>query len=396
MSVKDLIDARRKVVEEQRQILTDHPHDNVPAEAQERYDKLEDEFATLDARVKQLEEQEAREADLAAAEKRHGAKTPESRDDDDKEESVADRDRRKLEQLIKGEIRGADFAPEKRDLLAGTATDGQELVPTGFRAQLVEHLIENAAIVGNGATVLNTADGAALEIPLTTSYSAASIVAEAGPIGENDPQFDQITLDSYKYAFIVQVSSELLQDSAIDIVEFLARQGGRALGNGFGAHVATGTGTGQPNGAFTAATTGVTGAGTAPDEDDLIDLVHSVIPPYRNGAQFVMNDTTLAEVRKLKDSNGAFLWQPSMQLGVPASLLGYPVVVEVNAPNTGSSNDSVMFGNLSGYYARLAGAARVERSDDFAFNTDLVSWRFIQRADGDLVDTNAVAVFTGA
>ena len=397
MSVKDLIDARRKVVEEQRQILTDHPHDEVPAEAQERYDKLETEFVTLDARVKQLEEQEQREADLAASEVRHGDKTPapESRKEE-KEESVADRDREKLRQLIAGEIRGADFAPEKRDLTAGTATDGAELVPTGFRAQLVEHLIDSARIVGNGATVLNTSDGADLQIPKTTSYSTATIIAEGGTITESDPQFDQVTLNSFKYAFITQVSSELLQDSAIDVVEFLARQGGRALGNGFGAHVATGTGTGQPNGIFTAASTGVTGAGTAIDEEEVIDLVHSVQEGYRTNASFVMADATLAEVRKLQDGQGAFYWQPSMQLGVPSTLVGFPVIVDANAPAIGSSNDSVLFGDLSAYYARLAGPARIERSDDFAFNVDLVSWRFIQRADGDLIDDNAVAVFTGA
>ena len=178
-------------------------------------------------------------------------------------------------------------------------------------------------------------------------------------------------------------------------------QAGRALGNALGAHLITGTGTSQPNGVITAATTGVTGgAGVtgAFTADNLIDLFFSVIAPYRNSpsAAWLLKDSTLAAVRKLKDSTNQYLWQPSLQVGVPDTLLGKPTVTDPNVAAPALSAASVAFGDFSQYFVRLVNGIRFERSVDYAFNTDLVTFRAILRGDGDLVDTTgAVKKFVG-
>ena len=151
----------------------------------------------------------------------------------------------------------------------------------------------------------------------------------------------------------------------------------------------------------TSATSGKTGAGAvagAFTADDLIDLYYSVIAPYRNSTScaWLMRDATMGAVRKLKDSQGQYLWQPSIQVGVPDTLLGKPVHTDPNVAAVGTGAKSVVFGDFSQYAVRMAGGVRFERSDSFAFNTDLVTYRAIIRADGVTLDqTGAIKVFTG-
>jgi len=290
-------------------------------------------------------------------------------------------------QLASGEIRSY----EARDLTAGTSTDGAELVPTSLYNKIVEHMVEQSPIL-QLATIIRTAGGEQIDIPKTTSYSAAAIVAEAGTIGESDPQFGTVSLNAYKYGFIVQASSELLTDAAFNVEDFIARQGGAALGRGVDAHLVTGSGSSQPSG-VDLATVGITAAATgAVTFDELIDLQHSIIAPYQGNAAFLMSDATLAAVRKLKDSNGLYLWQPATTVGAPSTLLGKAVHTDGNVADMAANGLSVVYGDFSTYYARLAGAVRIERSDDHGFANDLVSWRFLMRADGDIVDTNGLRV----
>jgi HK97 family phage major capsid protein len=252
-----------------------------------------------------------------------------------------------------------------------------------------------------GPTILNTATGEQMLIPKTTSHSTAALVAEAGTIGASDPVFAQAPLDAYKYALLLQVSHELANDTSVNLLAYLAMQAGRAVGNAFGAALAVGTGSSQPQGVVPVASVGVTGgAGVvgAFTADNIIDLFYSVIAPYRNSQScaFLMKDSTVASVRKLKDSTGQYLWQPSAQLGVPDTLLGKRLVTDPFIPAVALSARSVLFGDFSQYYVRMVEALRFERSDDFAFNTDLITYRVILRGDGELIDvTGAVKAFVG-
>jgi HK97 family phage major capsid protein len=377
------------------------------AEEQGTWDALNSELDALDKRIGAVLEQEkrAKDADVAYDSLVGKPQTgPDARSD-----GALDRTT-ELRKFFSGESgkRTYDLQPtagkpvDYRALSKLTAAAGLNTVPTSFYDRLVAHLIEVSGVMQASPTVLNTASGESLQIPKTTAHSTAAIVAEGGTIATSEPTFGQITLGAYKYGDLMQVSRELVTDTGVDLEGYLAMQVGRALGNAFGAHLVTGTGSSQPRGAVTDATvgvtggTGVTGAFTA---DNLIDLQYSVIAPYRasQSCYWVVKDSTLASIRKLKDTTNQYLWQPSLQLGVPDMLLGKPLVTDPFVAAPALSAKSVIFGDWSQYFVRMVGGLRFERSDDFAFNTDLITYRCLLRADAALVDlTGALKVFAGA
>jgi len=290
---------------------------------------------------------------------------------------------------------------EYRDLSKGSAGAGLATVPTSFYDQLVAHLIEVSGVMQAGPTVLNTASGESLEIPVTTSHSTGALTAEATAIDESDPAFAKRTLSAYKYATLIQVSRELVDDTGVDLLGYLSMQAGRAIGNAFGVHLVTGSGSSQPAGVAPGASVGVTGAAAvvgAFTADNLIDLHYSVISPYRSSPScgWLMRDATVAAVRKLKGSDNNYLWQPGLQVGAPDILLGKPVFTDPNVAAVAAGARSVLFGDMSTYFVRMAGGVRFERSDEFAFNADLVTFRAVLRGDGLLADqTGAVKAFVG-
>jgi HK97 family phage major capsid protein len=262
-------------------------------------------------------------------------------------------------------------------------------------------MIEMSGVMSASPTVLRTTSGENLQVPKTTAHGTAAITAENAAISASDSTFGQVTLGAYKYGRLVQVSRELVEDTAVDLLGYLARDCGRSLGNAFGAHAVTGTGSSQPSGVVTGSTVGVTGAASvvgAFSADNLIDLFYSVIAPYRSSpsCSWLMRDATVASVRKLKDTTNQYLWQPSMQVGSPETLLGKALYTDPNVAAVALSAKSVVFGDMSSYFVRMVNGVRFERSDDYAFNTDLVTFRAILRADGALVDTTgAVKHFIG-
>ncbi|MFN0028406.1 MAG: phage major capsid protein [Acidimicrobiales bacterium] len=312
-------------------------------------------------------------------------------------------DEAQIRKLFAGEIRELTLkGAERRDLVKGTTTAGGFTVATGFYDQLMEHIIEVSAILSAGATVLRTDNGETLPVPKTTAHGTGALIAEGASITESDPVFGQVNLGAFKYGQMVQVAQELVNDTAVDLIGYIARQAGRAVGNAFGTHAILGTGGGtQPSGIAPNATVGVTGAAAvvgAFSADNLIDLHYSVIAPYRSSTScaWLMRDASVAAVRKLKDTTNQYLWQPSYQLGQPETLLGKPIFTDPNVAAVGLSARSVLFGDISAYFVRMVNEIRFERSDEFGFGNDLVSFRCILRADGALVDTTgAVKAFVG-
>lgn len=355
-------------------------------------DRLDGEVRSLGDRVAELMEQEQRSRDAANALARL-APLDESDGGADVDDVGA-----QLRSFLRGEQRSVVVAPERRDLVKGTATAGGHTVPTTFYGRLVEHMVEVSGVLAAGPTLLETASGESIEVPTTTAFSTAALTAEAAAIAESDPAFAKRTLGAYKYGALIQVSRELIDDTAVDLLGFIARQAGRAAGNALGAALVTGSGSSQPAGVATQATAGKVGAASTPTTDDLIDLMYSVISPYRSSpsCHWLFRDSTAAGLRKLKDDNGQYLWQPSVVLGQPDMLLGKPVVTDPNVAATGTDAKSVLFGDFAAYWVRLAGGVRFERSDDFAFNTDLVTFKVVVRGDGMTVDqTGAIKAFVG-
>jgi HK97 family phage major capsid protein len=410
--LRKLFEAKHKIYEEMKGLAERSGSDEMSAEDKSKWDGLNTRYNELNASYNTLTsiakaEVEGRSELDALTEKREAVAETEKRSEKN-DDAVA------LRKFALGKG-GKSFVVNRpdgfdmRQLVKGTPAAGGYTVPISFYGRLVEHLIENAAILRTGATILNSDSGEALQIPKTTQHQSASIVAEAATIPVSDPVFGQVTLGAYKYGYLFQVSYELLADTGVDLEGYFARQAGVALGNAFGAHAINGTGTGQPRGVLLDATAGVTGPAGAgggfgsqntagEGADLLIDLYHSVIEPYRrrSSTAWMMNDQTAAEVRKLKTADGVYVWQPSIQVGDPDMILGKPVIIDPNMPDIGVGAESILFGDFSAYFARLVGGVRFERSEHFAFDEDMTTFRALWRADGATVDTTgALKTFTG-
>ena len=304
---------------------------------------------------------------------------------------------------MNGGLANAYLGTEFRTLVTNVNASGGDVVPTDFYDTLIAHLIEVSGIMQSGPTVLNTAGGESLQIPKTTQHSLAASAAQAGTIPTSDPNFGLITLSAYKYGILIQVARELIDDSGVDLLGYLAMQCGRAIGNKFGSDLVTGVGTTQPNGLLNLATVGVTGTTTgvsgAPTYANLVDLEYSVIAPYRQSRScyWIAADKTIGGFRKIVDANSRPVWEPSMVLGSPDLLLGKPLVADPFMPAVATGAHPVSFGDMSTFFVRLVGGVRFERSDDYLFNEDLVAFRCLLRGDGTLVDqTGSVKLYQGA
>ena len=292
---------------------------------------------------------------------------------------------------------------EYHDLTKGTATDGAELIPTGFVRTLQEHLIENNGVRRTNAQVFTTNSGENLLVPATTTHGTATLVAEGGAFLENDAQFKQVTMNAYKFGQLVQVSTELIQDSAVNLLEYLGRAAGIAIGTVTGTYNVTGTGTAQPEGIANAPTAGIqsnTAFASGFAANDLVDLYHSIVTGYRSRGYWMMNDSTAAFIRKMRDDTGGsglgnFLWQPGLVAGSPDTIYGRPVVTDPAITGTFAANAFIVaFGDFSAYFAfRDVNTVTFDRSDDFAFSTGLVSFRSSLRSDSkQLVNGSGGAV----
>jgi HK97 family phage major capsid protein len=377
---------------------------DLSAEEITEYDKRNADLDRLDARVRDLRESEQRaaEAEQALAELRSRPVEP-GREPEPPHG-------REIRSFLQGRS-GAVFevradrpmgTEEFRALSKVTAGSGGNTVRVGFYDRLLAHLIEVSGILRAGPTILNTSTGERIPVPKTTAHSTAVRTAEAAQIPSSDPVFGQVPLDAYKYALLLQVSTELVNDTSVDMEGYIAKQAGQAVGNAFGAEAIGGTGVDQPNGLVTAAALGVKGAsgvGGTFTCDNLIDLFFSVISPYRNSSScgWLLKDSSLAVARKLKDSTGQYLWQPSLQVGVPDTILAKPVHSDPYVPAVGPGTRSVLFGDISQYFVRQVSTIQFRQSEHFAFDSDMQTYRVTYRADGDLVDlTGAVKYFQGA
>lgn len=308
-----------------------------------------------------------------------------------------------LERWFRGDRTAANvenrdaFEIEARSLLGdGGASGGSLIVPTQTLNSIYGYM-EASNAVRRIARVIQTTNGEDLKIPRVGAHAIATQVAAQGTaLAGTDPTFATMTLGAYKYGQLVQVSTELVADSAFDIVSFVMEDTGRALGRVTATDFAVGSGSGEPNGVMTACTGSVVTGGTliTPTIENFIDLQYSVADEYRSQASYLLNDITAGTIRKWREdaggTTGAFLWQPSNILGQPPTFLGSPVFTDSNVATHGSNARVAAYGAFAQYYIRDAGPVRWERSDDFAFNTDLVSFRAIIRTDGDLLDTSAV------
>lgn len=395
--VKTLAEKRQNIWNESRALLdkAEAEKRDLTAEETEVFERQSADMTALRERIDSIETTMRENSEAEAAEKRLLGERPEQRGGEDIDQE--------LRSFLKGETRSMSFDADgkvwTRALSKGTATAGGNTVPTSFYDQMVEHLVDTTSVLQAGATVLNTASGETFELPVTTSHGAAAAVAEAGTLAGTDPAFAKRTVGAFKFGQLIKLSRELVDDTAVDLLGYVSRSAGRNVGLALGAKLAVGAGTTEPWGIVTRATTGVTGgAGVsgAFTSDNLIDLMFSVIGPYRRNGSWLVKDATLGSIRKLKDGAGRYLFDPAATFGQPDTVLGRPIYTDANMAGVALSAKSVLFGDISAYFVRIAGGVRFERSDDFAFDSDQIAFRAIIRADGELADqTGSVKLFVG-
>jgi HK97 family phage major capsid protein len=412
---KRLRDRRLSVWNEAKKIAEDAAGENrsFSPEEQGRWDAMQEEMSTLDTRIKAVLDTEKRAKD---ADDSYNALTEKPTERGTPAQSAAADEIRKWARGESGpksmEFRHNTDAtgPINYRVLTtagqSSGTNASSIVPTDFYDMLIAHLIEVSGVMQCGPTVLNTGGGETLQIPKTTAHTAVTAQStQAGNLLTGvDPAFSMATLSAYKYGVLIQVARELIDDTAVDLLGYLAMQAGRALGNKFGSDLVNSTSapTGLLTGTVTSSpgvTGATTGAGGAPSYANLVDLEYSVIAPYRQSRScyWLAADKTIGGFRKITDTVGRPIWEPSAVLGSPDLLLGKPLVADPFMPAQATSAFSIVFGDFSQFFVRLVGGVRFERSDDFAFGSDLVSFRAILRGDGTLVDqTGAIKSYKGA
>jgi HK97 family phage major capsid protein len=377
------VDAKAKAWHEAKELI-----DSVEARGGVWSGEDEAKYASLTADINkrnELIELEQREAKVAEA--------MQSIKVDFAADSATNGDAEILRKMAAGEIRGHEFRA-----ITGSSTGSP--VATSFYdrivtvARLVNPLLEYA-------TVINTAGGENLQIPSQATFSTATIVGQGVSIGTSEPTFNAFTtLGAYKYSALAQLSRELIADAGVDIIGFLAEQFGNALGFAIADKVVNGTGVVENTGFLPVAGTGVTGTAAAGafTADNVIDLIYSLDGSLRNRPSFAMlaNSTSIAALRKLKDTAGNYVFQVGDSKDRRDLVLGVPVIETPAMPSPGSAVNSLAVGDLKSLYIRNAGGLQVDRSDDFAFGNDLATWRATWRLDSALVQKANIKKFKGA
>jgi HK97 family phage major capsid protein len=407
--VKRLRQQRESILTQAREVAERASDANRAFDAgeQESYDRHMVELEKLDQRIKQLLETEER-ANAADATFQRLAGQPggtaarseaDQRLDTQLRAMALDRDPRPVV-LEPGPDRRAYSQPgiERRDLLTTSGTG----VPVSVYNQLLMHLVEQSAVLRAGATFIQTPTGEQLKLPKSTAHSTAAIVAEGGTITESDPTVGAASLTGFKYGFFVQASFELLRDASFDVPGYLAAQAAAAIAVAWGAHAITGTGSGQPRGVLLDGSAGVTGpTGTSTTlgahttvgmgGDLLADLLASFAEPYVRSRSFglLTRNASLNIIRKLRDGQSRYVFSLDAPAGSGASgsVFGVPIYVDPNVAAMAANAKSIVGADWSRVYVRQVGPIRFERSDDYAWTSDVATYRCLTTLDSCLVDS---------
>ena len=375
MTILELREKRNKAWEAAKAFLESHRTEKgtLTAEDDATYTQMEQEINDLGKEIARLERQEALEAELNRPVNQPLTNKPGSgRGEEPKTGRASDEYRKAMLDAFR-----SNFKRVSNILQEGVDADGGYLVPEEYDHRLIDTLSEEN-IMRRLATIITTSGEHKINIAATKP--AASWIEEGGALTFGDATFSQILLDAHKLHVAIKVTEELLYDNAFNLEGYILDQFGKALGNAEEDAFLNGDGTGKPLGLF-AATGGGTVAGTltaAIKSDDMLDLVYALKRPYRKKASFIMNDKTLSSLRKLKDNNGAYIWQPSYQAGEPDRVLGYAVHTSAYAPE-----DAIAFGDYK-YY-------NIGDRELFAGN-GMIGYVAKERVDGKLILPEAVQI----
>lgn len=389
MTIKELFAKRANLWEKAKDFLNTHQDENglMSAEDAATYDKMEADIQDYTAQIERMERQAKIDAQMSAwnGSPLIGAPGAGTRQPEARTGIASDNYAEDYNCYLRGRALVHNVMSE------GVDANGGYLVPTEFERQIVTALDENN-VIRSVANVIKTA--AERKIPVAASHVAAQWTAENGAYTESNPTFAQKAIDAYKETALAKVSIELLQDSMFSVEAYLANEFGRAFGILEEEAFCVGTGTGQPTGIFNAydddAPVGgeinvITGTSGAVKGDDLISLVYALKAPYRKNAKFLMKDSSVAEIRKLKDGNGVYMWQPSLQAGQPDKLLGYDLLTSAYAPEIAANALPVAFGDFHSYWISDRSGITIQRLNELYSANGQIGFIATKRCDGKTI-----------
>lgn len=355
------------------------------------YEKMESDVVNLGREIDRLERQAALDTELARPVNEPLTGKPGATGAQEKKGRASDDYRASFWRAMKNKSVGHEVF---NALQIGADSEGGFLVPDEFERSLIQALADQN-IFRQIAKVIQTTSGDR-KIPVVASHGAASWVDEEGAIPEGDDAFGQISIGAYKLASLIKVSEELLGDAAFNVESYIADEFARRIGAKEEEAFCVGDGNGKPTGIFAAtggAELGITSASaTAITLDEVLDLFYSVRAPYRRNAAFVMNDSTVKALRKLKDSSGAYLWQPSVVAGEPDTLIARPVYTTAYAPAIAANAKVLAFGDFSFYWIADRQTRAFKRLNELYAATAQVGFLGSQRVDGKLLLGEAIKI----
>ena len=362
------------------------------AEDAATYDRMVDDVDRMKKEIDRLERQEAIENEMNRPVSQPIVNRPDDGQPKEKEKRGTATDAYKT--AFWNMVRAKTMSYEIHNALKiGEDDHGGYLAPDEFERTLVEAL-EEQNIFRQFAHVITTSSGDR-KIPVVASKGTASWIDEEAAFPESDDTFGMLSIGAFKLATTIKVSDELLHDSVFDVASYIAKEFARRIGAAEEEAFFTGNGTGRPTGLLNAtggAEIGVTSAGANITFDDVIDLYYSLRAPYRRNAVFMMNDSTVRALRKLKNGSGDYLWQPSVTAGTPDTILNRPVYTSSYMPTVAAGAKSILFGDMSYYWIADREGRTFQRLNELYAPTGQVGFLSFERVDGKLILPEAAKV----
>ena len=388
MNVNELRTNRAKAWEAAKNFLDSHRNENgmLSLEDTKTYEEMEAKIVNLGKEIERQERMDAMEREMAMPVNTPITTKPENTKMDEKKGRASDA----YKKAFWGAIR-AKHGMASNVLSEGVDSEGGYLVPDEFERTLVQAL-EGENTLRSYLHVITTSNGTH-KIPVVASKGEASWIDENGAYPEDDDIFSQVNIDAHKLGTIIKVSEELLNDSAFDLESYFSAEFARRIGAKEEEAFITGNGSSKPTGILESAEVGVTAASaTAITADEIIDLFYSLKAPYRKNAVWVVNDSTIKAIRKLKDGNGQYIWQPALKDGDFDTLLGRPVLTSAYMPEIGAKAKPVMFGDLSFYWVGDRQGVTFKRLNERYADMGQVGFLTSKRLDGKLTLPEAIKV----
>lgn len=390
--INELRTRRAKAWEQTKAFLDSHRSDKgiLSAEDTQTYERMEQEIVDLGHEIERQERLDAMEREMAAP-----VSAPiTSKPDNSKPETKTGRASEAYKTAFWNQIRSKNMmTPElKNALQEGVDSEGGYLVPDEYEHTLVMGL-EGANVIRAHAHAFTTSNGVH-KIPVVASKGTASWIDEEGAYTESDDVFGQEQIDAHKLGTIIKVSEELITDSVFDLEQYFTAEFARRIGSKEEEAFLVGNGVKKPTGLLNetgGAQLGVTAASaTAITADELIDLYYSLKSPYRKNAIWILNDSTIKAIRKLKDGSGQYLWQPAIKDGEVNTILGKPYFTSSYAPEIGSAAKSILFGDLNFYWIGDRQGITFKRLNEKYADMGQIGFLASKRVDAKLILPEAV------